>query len=80
MGKYDEADQQTFCNYILGKNTSGIEKEWTYTLRAHLSHDEQHLDLAIKGVSMVPELSLTPTYLEFPSTTLQHKLNKSLKI
>ena len=39
MGKYDEADQQIFCNYILGKNTGNVEKEWTYTLRAHLSHD-----------------------------------------
>ena len=53
MGKYDEADQQTFCNYILGKNVNSVEKEWTYTLRAHLS-DEQNLDLAVKGVSMVP--------------------------
>lgn len=40
MGKYDEDDQQVFCNYILGKNVLGVfEKEWTYTLRAHLNYD-----------------------------------------
>ena len=63
MGKYDEADQQTFCNYILGKSIGTFEKEWTYTLRTHLSQDEQYLDLALKGCSMVPKITLTPTYL-----------------
>lgn len=81
MGKYDENDLQTFCNHIFGKSTSGVfEKEWTYTIRAHLSHDEQHLDLAMKGISMVPKLSLTPTYLEFGTTSLQQKQKKTLKI
>jgi len=81
MGRYDESDIQTFCNHILGKSTNGMfEKEWTYTIRAHLSHDEQHLDLAMKGTSMVPRLSLTPTYLEFGTTALQQKQKKSFKI
>lgn len=81
MAKYDEIDQQIFCNYILGKNVMGVfEKEWTYTLRTHLNYDEQHLDLPIKGTSMVPQLSINPTYLEFPNTPLQHKIKKSLKI
>jgi hypothetical protein len=57
-----------------------FEKEWTYTLRTHLNYDEQHLDLPIKGTSMVPQLSINPTYLEFPNTPLQHKIKKTLKI
>ena len=57
-----------------------LEKEWTYTLITHFSHDEQQLDLAIKGSSMVPQLSLSQTYLEFPSACLQQKIKKSLKI
>jgi hypothetical protein len=80
MGKYDEGDQQAFCNYILGKNLGTFEKEWTYTLRAHLNQDEQHLDLALKGSSMIPKLALTPTYLEFGCLPLQQKQRKTIKI
>lgn len=65
----------------MGKNVAGdFERDWTYTIRTHLNFDEQHLDLSIKGSSLVPKLSLTPTYLEFPTTSLQQKQKKPIKI
>lgn len=81
MAKFEEADHQLFCNYILGKNIPApFEREWTYTLRVYLNHDEHHLDLPIKGISLVPKIGLTPSYLSFPNTALQQKSKKSLRI
>ena len=81
MAKFDEADLQLFCNYLLGKNTAGnFEKDWVYTLRFHLNQDDQHIDFPIKGTSLVPKLSISQTYLEFPSIPMQHRHKKSIKI
>jgi hypothetical protein len=79
--KYEEADLQLFCNYILGKNGPAVfEKDWSYSLRTYLNHEDQHLDLQIKGMSLIPKLGITPTYLNFNECTLQKKVKKFLKI
>ncbi len=79
--KYEESDLQLFCNYILGKNTaSSFEKEWIYTLRTFLNHEEQHLDLQIKGVSIIPKLGVTPSFFAFNECSLQKKVKKVMKI
>jgi hypothetical protein len=81
LAKYEEADLQQFCNYILGKHTSEVfEKDWSYSLRTYLNHEDQHLDLQIKGVSLVPKLAVSPTYLHFSECALQKKLKKPIKI
>lgn len=70
-----------FCNYILGKHTSEVfEKDWNYSLRTYLNHEDQHLDLQIKGMSLIPKLGITPTYLTFNDCALQKKVKKSIKI
>jgi len=65
--KYEESDLQLFCNYILGKQTGlAFEKEWTYALKTYLNHEDHHLDLQIKGQSMIPKIGVTPTFINFP--------------
>jgi hypothetical protein len=49
-------------------------------LRVYLNHDESHLDLPIKGTSIIPKLAVTPTYLSFSNTVLQQKQKKSIKL
>lgn len=70
-----------FCNYILGKHTSeGFERDWSYSLRTYLNHEDQHLDLQIRGMSLIPKLAVTPTYLNFNECAIHKKTKKSLKI
>lgn len=49
-------------------------------MRAYLNHEDQHLDLQLKGVSIVPKIGVSPTYLNFNECTLQRRSKKTLKI
>jgi hypothetical protein len=70
-----------FCNYILGKQTGqSFEKDWTYSLKALLNHEDHHLNLQIKGISLVPKLALTPTFLAFPDSPVHQRTKRTLTL
>lgn len=81
LARCEEADLQLFCNYILGKHANAsFEKDWSYSLRAYLNLEDQHLDVQVKGVSIIPKLAVTPTFLAFTDCPLQKKIKKPIKI
>ena len=81
LARYEESDIQLFCNYIMGQTNGGsFEREWSYCLRAYLNHEEEKLDLSLKGVSLVPRIGLSQHYVSFGDCQLHSKNRTVLQV